>query len=63
LNPGTTATPEPGQYAYVASKSGKVFHLPGCSSAKQIKPENLIGFKTREDAVSSGRQPCKRCKP
>lgn len=23
----------------------------------------LVGFKTREDAISSGRRPCKVCKP
>lgn len=52
-----------GEYAYVASKSGKVFHRPDCASAKRIKPENLIGFFSREEAVAAGLQPCKRCKP
>lgn len=69
--PGATLTPPvepsgstlPVKFAFVASKSGKVFHRPECSSAKRIKPENLTGFSTREEALAAGLQPCKICKP
>lgn len=59
------ATPKPAnaQYAFVASKTGKTFHLPGCPYAKAIKPENLIGFQTREEALAAGLKPCAHCKP
>jgi hypothetical protein len=53
----------PAEYLYVASKRGKVFHRPDCISAKRISPKNLVGFTTREEAVNTGRHPCKRCNP
>lgn len=51
------------EYKYVASKNSNVFHSPDCSSAKRIKPENLIGYKSRNEAINAGKRPCKRCKP
>jgi hypothetical protein len=63
LNASPAPSPDKAQYAYVASKTGKVFHLPGCPSAKRILPQNLVGFKTREEAITSGRTPCKICNP
>jgi hypothetical protein len=51
------------QYAYAASKNGAVFHRPDCPDVQRIKPENVIGFKTREEAAASGRAPCKHCNP
>jgi len=51
------------KYKYVASKNSKVFHKPDCSSAKRIKPENLIGYSNRDEAINAGKRPCKRCKP
>jgi hypothetical protein len=55
--------PKPGVYQYVASKNSKVFHRRNCNSVKSIKPENLITYKTRADAIRAGKRPCKRCKP
>lgn len=51
------------QVKYVASKNSEVFHYPSCESVKAIKPENLIGFSSRDQAVASGRRPCSICKP
>lgn len=51
------------KYKYAASKESKIFHYIDCSSVKQISPENLVLFKTREEAVASGRRPCKKCNP
>lgn len=51
------------EYAYVASVNSEVFHQPNCRWAKKISPRNLVGFKTREEAIKSGRRPCKVCKP
>jgi len=53
------ATPQ----TYIASKSGKVFHLSTCAAAKTILSENLVTFVSREDALGSGRRPCKKCNP
>ena len=51
------------EYKFVASKNSRVFHRPDCSSAKRIKPENLIGYNTRTAVVKAGKRPCRRCKP
>ena len=51
------------EYEYVASKNSEVFHRPECSSAKRIKPENLVGYNSKNEAIRAGKKPCKRCKP
>lgn len=50
-------------YGYVASKNSKVFHKPDCRWAKRIKPENLVGYSSRDEAIKAGKRPCKQCKP
>ena len=51
------------RYKYVSSKNSQVFHSPECRSAKRIKPENLIGYNSRDEAIQAGKRPCKVCKP
>jgi len=51
------------EYVYVASKKSKVFHKSTCNWAKRIKPENLVRYKTRQDAINDGKRPCKSCNP
>jgi hypothetical protein len=46
----------------VASKSGTKYHLPTCSGAKTIKPENLITFTSRAEAEAAGYTPAANCK-
>ena len=46
----------------VASKSGTKYHLPTCSGAKSIKPENLITFATIAEAKAAGYTPAANCK-
>ncbi len=48
---------------FVASKNSRVFHKPDCPFAELILPENLVTYKTRDDAMKAGKRPCKRCKP
>jgi len=62
-NTGKIAKSEKVEYKYVASKNSKVFHKAGCNSARRIKPENLTGYKSREEAINAGKRPCKRCNP
>ena len=47
--------------AVVASKSGTKYHLPSCTGAKQIKPDNLITFASQEEAKSAGYTPAANC--
>ena len=51
------------KYKFVASKNSKVFHKPDCTWAKRIKPENLVGYNSRQEAIRAGKRPCKLCKP
>lgn len=51
------------EYKYVASKNSKVFHKPDCRWAKRIKPANLVGYNSRNEATEAGKRPCKMCKP
>ena len=60
------ATPEaaamaPADGAYVASKNGTRYYLPWCSGVKQIKEENKVWFKTKEEAAARGLTPAKNC--
>jgi hypothetical protein len=48
---------------FVGSKKSDKYHTPNCKWAKKIKPNHLIEFKTRSDAITSGYFPCKVCKP
>ncbi len=58
-----TDTAAPTKDTYVASKKSQVFHKSTCSSAKRISPENLVHYKTRQDAINDGKRPCKSCNP
>lgn len=51
------------EYKYVASKNSKVFHNPECQWAEKIRPENLVGYNSRDEAIRAGRRPCKTCNP
>lgn len=46
---------------YSGNKNSKIFHKGDCSST--IKDSNKILFKTRDEAISEGYRPCKRCNP
>jgi len=57
------AKPIAAEHRYIASKNGKVFHNPNCSSAERIKPENRVFYNSRQDAINAGKRPCKLCNP
>lgn len=41
--------------AFVGSKNSNKFYPPTCSYAKRIKPENVVCFKSAEEAIGQGR--------
>lgn len=41
--------------AYVGSRSSDKFYLSTCSYAKRVKPENLVCFKSAQEAIGQGR--------
>jgi methylphosphotriester-DNA--protein-cysteine methyltransferase len=47
----------------VGSKIRTKYHLSTCEWAKKIWKENLIEFKSTEQADSAGYKPCRVCKP
>lgn len=46
---------------YVAVHSTGIYCLPSCK-AKKPKPENVVFYPTREEAIAAGLRGCKRCK-
>jgi len=51
------------EYSYVASNNSNIFHKPECRWAQNISKENLITYKSREEAIKAGKRPCKTCNP
>ena len=49
--------------SYIASANSHKFHYPSCRWSKKIYEKNKITFKTRNDAISQGYEPCKVCQP
>ena len=41
--------------AFVGSRTSNKFYLPTCSYAKRIKPENVVCFKSADEALGQGR--------
>jgi hypothetical protein len=50
-----------GECAYVGSRNSDKFYPPDCSYAKRIKPENVVCFKSAEEALSQGRSQSTGC--
>lgn len=48
---------------YYANKSTKKFHIGSCSYATKIKTENLYTAKDRNELITAGYEPCKKCNP
>jgi len=48
---------------YVLNTSSKKFHYASCSSVPKISPENYATATNRDDIISQGYQPCKKCNP
>lgn len=57
-------TQAPGKTTYVLNTHTMKFHKPGCSSVDQIDFENRwdVAF-SRDEVISKGYVPCKRCNP
>lgn len=48
---------------YIGNANSKKFHKVGCSSVKRMSESNKIELNSRDEAVSKGYDPCKRCNP
>ena len=61
--PVVTSSPAKSGYRYVAHRYGKVFHKLNCEVAEDIKEGDRLYYKTKRQALSTGRKPCRNCKP
>jgi hypothetical protein len=50
-------------YPFVSSRNSQVFHRPDCRWAQNIASGNLVGYRSRDEAVQAGKRPCKTCEP
>ena len=48
---------------YVGNVNSRKFHVSSCSFANKMNPKNRVNFQSRDEAISAGYVPCKRCKP
>ena len=66
---GTEMSGKPGSgsktttHGFIASKGSDVFHKPDCRWAGNISKENIVSYKTREEAIKAHKRPCKWCNP
>ena len=59
-----TSSEEPEEITYVLNTNTKKFHQPYCSSVQDIKDKNKKETtQSREEIISQGYKPCKRCNP
>ena len=49
--------------AYIGNSNTMKFHKSSCSSVSQMSDTNKVSFSSRDEAISAGYQPCKRCNP
>lgn len=54
----TKKVPARKKVTYVASKSGKKFHITHCPFARNIKPKSQVKFKSKNTALNNGYKPC-----
>ncbi|EKE20640.1 MAG: putative secreted protein [uncultured bacterium] len=60
-NPKIESSKDNKECLLVGSKNSTKYHKPDCRFAKNIKPENLVCFKSEEDAKSRGYAGDKGC--
>ena len=59
----STLPVEPAGQSFVASISRPVFHRPECSWIKATGAKHKIFFSSAQEAINTGRRPCKSCNP
>lgn len=55
--------PVKSQITYIANKKTKKFHKSTCSSVNDMKQSNKVSYSTRDECITKGYVPCKRCNP
>lgn len=50
-------------FKYMGNANTRKFHLTSCHWASRTKEKNRVYFKTRDEAIEAGYEPCKQCRP
>jgi methylphosphotriester-DNA--protein-cysteine methyltransferase len=50
-------------FKYVGSSKSNKYHYPDCKWARKISSNNMVTFKSAQEALKAGYVPCKVCKP
>lgn len=59
-----TEQPDEKTAEYILNTNTRKYHLPSCSSAEEMKPQNKAAFEgTKSELKEQGYSPCERCKP
>ena len=45
------------------SATTRIFCFPSCHQARRIRPENVVPFRSEQEAREAGYRPCQRCRP
>lgn len=62
--PGGRGETEEEKISYICNINTMKFHYPDCSGVDQMKESNKLPVSaSREEVISQGYEPCKRCKP
>lgn len=48
---------------YIGNANSRKFHKSSCSSVRDMRDYNKVGFDSRSEAINAGYEPCKRCHP
>ena len=48
---------------YVATAKSKAFHRPECGTVSGMADSQIVTYATRDEAVQTGKRPCRQCKP
>ena len=51
------------EFVFFGSKNSNKYHRATCYWVSRIKPGNLVGFRSAEEATQMGYVPCKVCRP
>ncbi len=61
--PDWVVQPEWKEFVLFGSRKSNKFHRPTCQYVQRIKAGNVVGFRSREEAIKMGYVPCKVCRP
>lgn len=49
--------------SYIGNRRSHIFHRAGCHYVRRMNEGNKVEFDNREEAISKGYRPCKKCRP